>query len=187
MSLLSSPRRRRRLAWAGGLVAVVGLFLAVNAVLPSHGGRIRALPTETSARTSFGPSTAEVRAAERSAKVVRPLANAYAAKLGAGAPTVVFSGRTTVGLVASASKGNSERLYAIRFDKVHGRWRVAYTHQGTASSRVDQQNFAPAGFEPGSRRETAWTWLALGLGLIGLVAVVALLDRRLSAKPAASH
>lgn len=148
-------------------------------MLPSHGGPIRALPTETSG-PSFGPSTAEVRAAEQSAKAVRPLATAYAEKIGAGAPTVVFSGRTTVGFVASASKGNSERLYAIRFDKAHGRWRLAYTHQGIASSRVTQENFAPAGFEPGSRHETAWTWLALGLGLIGLVAVVALVDRRLS-------
>ena len=45
---------------------------------------------------------------------------------------------------------------------------------------VSADNFAPAGFVPGSRHETAWTWFALVGGLIGLIAIGVLVERALS-------
>jgi hypothetical protein len=38
---------------------------------------------------------------------------------------------------------------------------------------------APAGFLPGSRHETFWTWLALIGGFLAIVAVAALFEARL--------
>ena len=98
---------------------------------------------------------------------------------GTGGARVAFSGAKTVGLVASYAGGSV--LFAVRFDKlpVLG-WRVAYMHQGQASSHVTEADFSPAGFAPGSRHETAGTWLILFGGLAGLIVLVALADRRLS-------
>lgn len=94
-----------------------------------------------------------------------------------GGASVAFSGRTTVGFVAALSP---DVLFAVRFDKLDTLgWRVAYMHQGHSSSYVTEANYSPAGFTPGSRRETVGTWLILVGGLVGLIAAVALIDRRL--------
>jgi len=95
-----------------------------------------------------------------------------------GGATVAFSGRSTVGFVASLPPNV---LFAVRFDKlpVLG-WRVAYVSEGHGSSRISESNFSPAGFAPGSHANTLGTWLILLGGFAALVAVVALLDRRLS-------
>jgi hypothetical protein len=100
--------------------------------------------------------------------------------------TVAFSGRTTVGLVASIAPGGSapagsdSTLFAVRFEKTNGRWLVDYLHRGHSSSRIDASNYAPAGFLPGSHRETLWTWLVLAGGLLAVIGVAGLVDRGLS-------
>ncbi|MDX6474781.1 MAG: hypothetical protein QOH95_292 [Gaiellaceae bacterium] len=94
-----------------------------------------------------------------------------------GGVSVAFSGPTTVGFVADL---DSDVLFAVRFDRLGGRWAVAYVRQGHSSARLSSSNFAPAGFLPGSRRETAWTWLALAGGFLGVLAVAVLVERRLS-------
>ena len=97
---------------------------------------------------------------------------------GTGGASVVFAGGATVGLVASFSGGRV--LFAVRFDKLSALgWRVAYMHQGHASSRVTEADYSPAGFAPGSQHETVGTWLILLGGLALLIAVAAIVDRRL--------
>ena len=59
-------------------------------------------------------------------------------------------------------------------------------HQGHASRLVDQTNYAPPGFLPGSHRQTFWDWAIFGLIGVALIAVVAFLDRLLSRKPKGS-
>jgi hypothetical protein len=76
VSVLSSPRRRRRALWAGAAAVAVGGFLVVNALVPSHGGAVRSSPLETTGST-LGQSVAEEAAAERSAAAVRPLATRF--------------------------------------------------------------------------------------------------------------
>lgn len=90
MGFLASPRRRRRLAWvvlAGGLV---GLFLGVNALLPSHGPSKHvsvAPPVPGFGGTTTAPSIlgkanpAEERARARAEAVVHPLADAFVGDL----------------------------------------------------------------------------------------------------------
>lgn len=223
--LLSSHRWRRRLTWAVALVGVAGAFLALNELLPSHGGPVRVSPAPGRPQ-AFTTSAAEQRAAAQAAAAVQPLANAFVDEVahrrdvaraydrlgpalrkrysladwqqgrnlplsgvapGTGGASLAFSGRTTVGYVAAlppAAAGTSQILFAVRFERTNGRWLVAYVHQGQASSYVSETNFAPSGFLPGSRHETRWTLLLLGLGLVLLVAVVALVDRRMSRSPA---
>ena len=83
MAYWSSPRRRRRLLWAGAALVAVAGFLAVNALLPSHGGAVRRSPTETA--TGGVPFTkadaAEQAAADRAAAAVQPLANEFVGDL----------------------------------------------------------------------------------------------------------
>jgi len=96
--------------------------------------------------------------------------------------SIAFSGRTTVGLVASiapSSVGSDSTLFAFRFEKLKGRWLVDYLHQGHSSSRIDASNYSPPGFLPGSHVETLWTWLILAGGLLGLVLLAALVSRGL--------
>jgi hypothetical protein len=93
---------------------------------------------------------------------------------GAGASTsIAFSGATTVGIVSAIG---TDVLFAVRFDKTNGRWLVDYVHQGHGSKYVDDSNYAPAGFLPGSHQETLWTWLALVGGFLGIVAVAAFFE-----------
>jgi hypothetical protein len=95
----------------------------------------------------------------------------------AGGVNVAFAGAESVGIVADL---DAERLFAVRFEKSRGRWLVDYVHQGHGSRYISASNFAPAGFLPGSRHETVWTWLALAGGLLGIVALAVLVERRLS-------
>jgi hypothetical protein len=221
MSLLSSPRRRRRLAWSAGALGVVALVLVVIALVPSHSGPakgLRVAPHTPALGASTQPafvqpeSPAAALAREQAEADVRPLAvrfvgdllqrrhlaRAYAllspelrksyslhdwqegrnlplSATGTGASSAIaFSGATTVGLVSAIG---TNTLFAMRFDKTDGRWLVDYVHQGHGSSYVDDSNFAPAGFLPGSHQETRWTWLALIGGFFAIVAVAALFER----------
>lgn len=92
---------------------------------------------------------------------------------------IAFSGAATVGLVASIAPPNSESestLVAIRFQKTNGHWLIDYLHRGHSSARIDETNYSPNGFLPGSRHETLWTWLILAGGLLGIILVAVLLD-----------
>jgi hypothetical protein len=96
--------------------------------------------------------------------------------------SVAFSGGTTVGLVATiapSSAGSDSTLFAIRFDKANGRWLVDYARAGHGTTRIDETNFSPPGFLPGSHTETLRTWLILAGGLLGLILVAALVSRGL--------
>jgi hypothetical protein len=93
--------------------------------------------------------------------------------------TVAFSGGTTVGLVASLPGGADATLVALRFDKTKGHWLIDYLHSGHSSTRIDETNFAPPGFLPGSHVETVWTWLILVGGLLGLILAAAVVSRAL--------
>jgi hypothetical protein len=108
---------------------------------------------------------------------------------------VSFSGPKHVGLISSLSprlgaEPSGPTLVAVRFAKADGRWLVEYVHQGHGSVNqqglavVDQTNYSPPGFLPGSHIQTFWDWAILGLIFVGLIAVViavvTLLDRLLS-------
>jgi hypothetical protein len=99
-----------------------------------------------------------------------------------GGTTIAYSGASEVGVVVSISEpGSSDSgLVALRFEKQGSSWDIDYIHEGHSSTYVDAGNYSPAGFLPGSHHETKWTWLILGFGLIGIVAVVAFLDWALS-------
>jgi hypothetical protein len=222
VSLLSSPRRRRRLAWLGGSICVVLLVVGLVSLVPNRSSqgntvvpRTPAFGAATTTGGFFGSSAAEERAAARAETTVRPLAQVFVDDLalrhdlphayallapslrrrysladwrrGRGLPlaatgarggvSIAFSGATTVGLVADLD-GN--RLFAVRFDRTNGRWLVDYVRQGRSSRYVSADNFSPAGFAPGSRHETAWTWIALIGGLVGLIAIGVFFERALS-------
>jgi hypothetical protein len=221
VSLLSSPRRRRRFAWSAGALVVITAVLAVFTLVPSHGGpakgvRVAPRPPTFGATTTQAPimqreSPAAARARQRAEAIVRPLAatfvddllqrrqlaRAYALlgpelRRGAslhdwqtgrflplsatgtgGSEVIAFSGPTTVGIVSAIG---TNVLFAMRFDKTNRRWVIDYVHQGHGSAYVDASNYAPAGFLPGSRHETLWTWLALIGGFLAIVAVAVLFD-----------
>jgi hypothetical protein len=236
MSLLASPRRRRRVAWLVGTVACVGLITAVVILVPGRSApatRTRPTLPQFGATTSETPaftttvSATEERARERAEAAVRPLANLFVnamirhrnfekahalltpqfqtgsvgdwqlaqhlplelGKEGSlGSTTIAYSGPAEVGLIVSVSTpGDTDgHLVALRFDKRGSQWLIDYIHQGRSSTRVDPTNYSPAGFLPGTHRETAWTWLILIGGLVGIIAVVALADWWLSrTRPAA--
>ena len=86
MSLLASPRRRRRLAWAAGAAACVGLIAAVVVVVPSRSrpaNRTRPTAPQFGATTNGPPaftttlSAADERARERAETAVRPLSAVF--------------------------------------------------------------------------------------------------------------
>jgi hypothetical protein len=104
-----------------------------------------------------------------------PLTGVEATSAGA---TRAFAGRLTAGFV-SALPPNV--LFAVRFDKRPALgWRVTYVHEGHGSSYVDETNYSPSGFAPGSQPSSRSTWLILLGGFVALVALVVLVDRRLS-------
>ena len=87
MPLLSSPRRRRRLAWLAGALVVIAAVSAVVALVPSHNGPakgVRVAPRapvlgETTTRTPLLPpeTPAEAAARLKAERIVRPLAAAF--------------------------------------------------------------------------------------------------------------
>jgi hypothetical protein len=91
MSLLGSPRRRRRLAWVAGVVAVVGALTVVIALVPSRGGPaggVRVAPQApsfgtVSPRPMQEPSEtpAEAGARVKAEKTVWPLAVTFVGDL----------------------------------------------------------------------------------------------------------
>jgi hypothetical protein len=96
-----------------------------------------------------------------------------------------FSGAKTAGFVSAVDGESPTALVAVRFGKQRGRWLVDYISQGHSSRLVDQSNFAPSGFLPGSYNQSKGDWLILLLGFLAVVAVVVLLDRLLGGgKPA---
>ena len=102
-----------------------------------------------------------------------------------GSTTIAYSGPTEVGLILTVNKpGDPDGdLVALRFDKSGTQWLIDYVHQGHSSTRVDPTNYSPAGFLPGTRQESGWTWLILIGGLAGIIAVVASIDWWLSRSP----
>ena len=94
-----------------------------------------------------------------------------------------FAGATSAGFVSAVDEeprvSPESTLVAVRFAKQRGHWLVDYINQGHSSSLVDQSNYAPAGFLPGSHAQSAKDWAILILGFLAVVAVVVLLDRLL--------
>lgn len=238
MSLLASPRRRRRLAWATGFAACLGLIAAVVILDPGRGSpakRVKPVAPQFGETTTGPPaftttiSATEERAREQAESAVRPLANVFVNAMiertnlenahalltpsfetgsvddwqrgqhlplrfgkdsSLGSTTIAYSGPSEVGLIVTANKpGDPDgHLIALRFDKSGTQWLIDYVHQGRASTRVDATNYSPAGFLPGTHRETGWTWLILIGGLVGIIAIVALTDWWLSRpRPATGH
>jgi hypothetical protein len=86
MSLLTSPRRRRRLAWLAGVLGGVVVVVVVVALLPSHGGPAKGVRIAPHAPTLGGrtqptfvdsESPAAARARKKAEAVVRPLATRF--------------------------------------------------------------------------------------------------------------
>jgi hypothetical protein len=61
-----------------------------------------------------------------------------------------------------------------------GRWLIDYLRQGHVSRSISETNFSPPGFSPGSQSTSLSAWLPLLLGFLGLIVLVALVDRGLS-------
>jgi hypothetical protein len=230
IGFLASPRRRRRLAWVGGIGVVVGVGAVIVALAPSHGStpnaghapRAPIFGTTTSpAPFSTTVSAVEERARAHAEAAVRPLAETFITAMAQrtnlrkahallaldfqsgsvsdwedgrdlpvnlptdssfGGTTVAYSDAHEVGVVVSVNEPRrlENGLVAVRFEKSAASWKIDYVHHGHSSTYVGVTNYSPAGFLPGSHHETKWTWLILGFGLIGIVAVVALLDWVLS-------
>jgi len=101
---------------------------------------------------------------------------------------VSFYGPTQMGFVSTVSPRSAPAtgeppLFAVRFAKTNKRWLVDYIDQGSASRIVDQANYAPPGFLPGTHRQTFSDWAILELIGLALIAVVVFLDRLLSRPP----
>jgi hypothetical protein len=99
------------------------------------------------------------------------------------AASVAFSGTTLVGLVMSFPEGasSSESIHlAIRLEQANGRWLIDYLRQGHSSRSISETNFSPSGFSPGSQSTSFSAWLPLLLGFLGLILIVAVVDRGLS-------
>jgi hypothetical protein len=101
-----------------------------------------------------------------------------------------FAGSKTAGFVSAVDEepqvSPQTTLVAVRFAKERGHWLVDYVDQGQSSRLVDQANYAPAGFLPGSHGQSTKDWAILILGFLAVVAIVVLLDRLLggSRRPA---
>ena len=100
--------------------------------------------------------------------------------------TVAFSGPKLVGLVMSfntqAVDSSESILLAIRLRKASGRWLIDYLRQGHVSRSVSETNFSPSGFSPGSQSTSLSAWWPLFIGLLGLIALVALVEFGLSGR-----
>ena len=100
--------------------------------------------------------------------------------------TVAFSGPKLVGLVMSfttqAADSSGSILLAIRLKKASGRWLIDYLRQGHGSRSVSETNFSPSGFSPGSQSTSLSAWWPLFIGLLGLIALVALVEFGLSGR-----
>jgi hypothetical protein len=95
--------------------------------------------------------------------------------------TVAFSGPKLVGLVYSFVSANADSvLLAVRVKKANGRWLIDYLRQGHSSRSISETNFSPPGFSPGSQSTSLTAWLPLLLGLVGLIALVVLVEHGLS-------
>ena len=94
-----------------------------------------------------------------------------------------FAGAKTAGFVSAVDEqpqtSSENTLVAVRFTKHNGRWLVDYVNQGHSSRLVDQSNYAPAGFLPGSHGQSTKDWAILLFGFLAVVAVVVVLDRLL--------
>lgn len=109
-----------------------------------------------------------------------PLSSLPSSTLIPGA-SVAFSGPTLVGLVYGFGATDTEStLLAVRVKKANGRWQIDYLRQGHSSRSVDETNFSPSGFAPGSQSTSFTAWLPLLLGLLGLIVLVVLVERGLS-------
>jgi hypothetical protein len=101
-----------------------------------------------------------------------------------------FAGARTAGFVSAVDEepqvSSQRTLVAVRFAKQRGHWLVDYVNQGHSSPLVDQSNYAPAGFLPGSHGQSTKNWAILILGFLAVLAIVLLLDRLLggSGRPA---
>jgi hypothetical protein len=89
MSMLASPRRRRRLAWLAGFLCVLAAVLAVAALVPNHSGPAKGVQVAPRA-PSFSETTptfnqpedpAAERARKRAEAAVRPLAASFVDEL----------------------------------------------------------------------------------------------------------
>ena len=94
-----------------------------------------------------------------------------------------FAGAKSAGFVSAVDQEprvpSETTLVAVRFAKQRGHWLVDYINQGHSSRLVDQSNYAPAGFLPGSHGQSTKDWAILILGFLAVVAIVVLLDRLL--------
>jgi hypothetical protein len=223
MGFPTSPRMRRRLAWATVILGGVGALVLIAVLLPNHGGpRVRpgvpsltaTEPAETSPDLGF-PDAATERARTQAVATVRPLVARFLTAVvrrpdpalarsllvpqlrSRGLPlssvprssfipgaTVAFSGPKLVGLVyafaAAAPNTSDSILLAVRVKKENGRWLIDYLRQGHVARSINETNFSPAGFAPGSQSTSFTAWLPLLLGLLALIVLVVLIERGLS-------
>ena len=71
-------------------------------------------------------------------------------------------------------------MLAVRVKKANGRWLIDYLRQGHSSRSVDETNFSPSGFSPGSQSTSFTAWLPLLLGFAALIGLVVLVERGLT-------
>ena len=149
--------------------------VAFTSALAGHGALAKAyadLDPQLAARSSYADWQAG-----RSLPVALARSDRYSSF------SVAFADETDVGIVLTfqpAGAGAVEKLVALRLLKSRGaRWLVDYVHQGHSSAFVDEANFAPGGFYPGSTPMSTSSWLPLVLALLLLVCVAVLVERRL--------
>lgn len=167
-------------------------------LVPSHGKPTRGsvtAPVFTNAATVplyRRPSPQVVRVQNRSIRATRPLAERYLAPLNRGRTlsglSVAFADAKVVGFVFAYTPpggGVSDAtLFAIRYRKTPTGWVRDYVHRGHGSAYVDEDNFAPSGFLPGSYGRDWNAYVPVLLVLLGVIVLVVLLERRLARRKA---
>jgi len=84
VSLLSSPRRRRRLAWLAAVVVLGGVAALVVSLLPTHGSGLPRHTARGAPTFTLGTQPrAEARAQAAAAEIVQPLASTFVSELAA--------------------------------------------------------------------------------------------------------